>query len=95
MSLIIEIKVVPSSGRNKWVLDKSNKLKAYLKSAPERGLANEELVKSIAKALRLPATMVAIVSGATSRNKRVKINAEVTYDQLLAALGIEQQMKAF
>jgi len=45
MSLVFDLKVVPRSGRNKWVLDKSGKLKCYLKSPPEKGLANKELIK--------------------------------------------------
>ena len=92
---MVEIKVVPSSGRNKWMLDKSGMLKAYLKSPPERGLANEELVKTMAKALKVTQKEVSIVSGLTMRNKRLKIDANITYDQLLAALGIEQQLSLF
>ena len=95
MSLIIQVKVVPSSGRSKWAVDKTGILKAYLKSPPEKGLANEELVRVIAKALRLPQSEVGIVSGATSRTKRVKINAEIVYDQVLKALGIEVQLPLF
>ncbi len=95
MSLIIQIKVVPSSGKSKWLVDKSGILKAYLKSPPEKGLANEELVKTIARALRLPQTQVGIISGATSRIKRIKINAELRYEQILKALGIEEQTSLF
>ena len=39
MSLVIEIKVFPSSGRQKFVIDKSGKLKCYLKNPPEKGKA--------------------------------------------------------
>ncbi len=95
MTLIIEVKVSPGSGRSAWKIDKSGVLKAYLKSPPERGLANEELVKSLAYALKVPLKEVTIISGKTSRNKRIKINALITYAQLLAALGIEQQMTVF
>lgn len=91
MSLIIQVKVVPSSGRSKWAVDKSGILKAYLKSPPEKGLANEELVKTVAKALKIAQSDVAIISGATSRIKRIKINTEISYDQILKALGIEIQ----
>lgn len=95
MTLIIQVKVVPSSGRSKWVIDKSGILKAYLKSPPQKGLANEELVKAIAKALRLPIAEVIIISGATSKLKRVKINASVSYEHILKAMGIEQQLDLF
>jgi uncharacterized protein (TIGR00251 family) len=95
MTLIIEVKVSPGSGRSAWKIDKSGVLKVYLKSPPERGLANEELVKSLAYALKVPLKEVTIISGQTSRNKRIKINASITYEQFLAALGIEQQMTVF
>ncbi len=54
MALIIEVKVVPSSGKQQWVLDKAGKLKCYIKSPPERGLANQEIITLLAKALKLP-----------------------------------------
>lgn len=95
MPLIIEVKVTPSSGRCAWKIDKSGILKAYLKSPPEKGLANQELVKEIARALRVATKEVVIMSGQTSRNKRIKINAEISYEQLLKALEIEQQLSVF
>ena len=93
MSLIIEVKVVPSAGKNGWILDKAGKLKGYLKSPPERGLANQELIDLLAKALKIPKQKVILVSGATSRIKRIKIEYELTVEQLYAALGIERQIK--
>lgn len=89
MELILDVKVVPSSGQNKWVVDKSGKLKCYLKSAPERGLANYELVTIIAKALRLTKADVTIVSGGTSRNKRVKIVSSYALQEILEKFGVE------
>ena len=92
MALVIEVKVVPSSGRSQWLLDKSGMLKCYLKNPPERGLANDELVKTLAKALGIPQAEILIIVGAASRTKKIKISRELTRDQVLAALGIEQQM---
>ena len=45
MALIITVKVVPASGRNQWVIDKSGALKCFLKSPAEQGKANKELIK--------------------------------------------------
>ncbi len=95
MALIIQVKVVPSSGHSKWAVDKSGILKAYLKSPPEKGLANQELIKALAKALGLPQSEVMIISGATSRIKRIKVNAELNYEQILEAIGIEKQISLF
>lgn len=95
MAIIVQIKVVPSSGQNKWVLDKSGLLKCYLKSSPERGLANKELVKLVAKALSIPQSDVQIVSGTTSRKKRLKIASDITLEQILSFLGVERQIGLF
>ena len=95
MSFIFQVKVVPQSGRNKWVIDKSGTLKCFLKSAPEKGLANKELVKLIAKALSIPQQDVQIIAGQTSRTKRIKVSVEITLDKLLALLKIEKQQSLF
>ena len=95
MPLIFEVKVVPSSGRSAWVLDKSDNLKCYLKSPAEHGKANEELIKAVAKALGVPQAMVSIVQGYQSRKKLIKINADIAYEALLHKLGIERQIKIF
>ena len=91
MNLVFNIKVVPSSGRNKWIIDLSGKLKCYLKNPPEKGLANKELIKIIAKTVGVTKSDVEIVAGATSRNKRIKIFAKLTYDEFLAKLGLNVQ----
>ncbi len=92
MALVIEVKVVPSSGKQLCVLDAAGGLKCYLKSAPERGLANEELIKMFAAAARLPRSAVHLMAGAASRKKIIKIDGSFTREQFLATLGIEVQM---
>ncbi|NBQ17882.1 DUF167 domain-containing protein, partial [bacterium] len=60
-----------------------------LKSAAENGKANNELIKTISYALKIPSSDVEIISGATSQKKMIKIHTALTLDQLLNALGIE------
>jgi uncharacterized protein (TIGR00251 family) len=93
--LIIEVKVVPSSGKSGCILDKAGRLKCYLKSPPERNEANTELVKLFAKALKLTQNEVSIVAGATSRIKKLKIAKTMTEDELLAHLGIQRQLSVW
>ena len=95
MALIFDVKVVPSSGRKEWKLDKADMLKCYLKSPAEQGKANNELVKDIAKIVGIAQNMVTIVAGAQSRKKRIKIESAITYDALLSLLGIDRQMSMF
>ena len=53
-------------------------------TAPEDGQANAALVKLIAKACGVPASRVALTSGATSRLKTIRIEA----DPLAAAASL-------
>ena len=92
MSLIIDIKVVPRSGKSMCKKDKAGTFVCYLKSPPERGLANKELTKYIAKELNITQQQVTIIGGATSRKKRIRIDMNITQEQLFAALGIEVQL---
>jgi len=68
----VSIKVIPKSGRSELKM-MGNSYKAWLKSAPADGQANEELVRMLADKLRIPKSSVEIVSGFSSRNKIVDI----------------------
>jgi uncharacterized protein (TIGR00251 family) len=91
MAIIIEVKVVPQSGKTGCKLE-HERLKCFLKSAPEKGKANKELLSYFAKKLNLPAAAVQLMSGATHRLKRVQIDAELSFEDVCMALGIERQM---
>ncbi|MFH1643729.1 MAG: DUF167 domain-containing protein [bacterium] len=93
MSFIIDVKVIPASGRQFFFLDKSEKLKCYLKNPPEKGKANDELIKLISKKLSLPKSNIEIVLGAKDRNKKIKIDTNLSYDEILLKLGVEKQLK--
>lgn len=95
MTLLFIVKVVPSAGKQAWQLDKAGILKCYLKSAPEGGKANQELIKFLAKSLALTQNEIEIVAGATSRNKKIKIQTNLSYLQVLNALGIATQTNIF
>lgn len=84
--------MVPSSGKVGSKLDKNGMLIIHLKSCPERGMANAELVKYIAKSVGITQQQVTLIGGLTSRKKRIAIDASITKQQVLCALGIEEQM---
>ena len=67
--LTIQIKVVPASGRNEWVLDKNGQLKCFLKKEAQKGQANAELRKTLAKKLSITQDLVEITLGAISKRK--------------------------
>lgn len=91
MRHILEIKVRPSSGRQLIKRDKTGKITCSLKSAPEKGKANQELVTFLSRALSIPQENVVITRGTTSRNKTVQISSEQSRDDILQLLGLEIQ----
>ena len=95
MALIIDIKVVPVSGRQDLVLDKSGILKCFVVAPPEDGKANREVVEIFAKKLSLKKYDIEIIGGLTSRKKRLAIQTTMTYDQMLELLGWANQKKIF
>jgi uncharacterized protein (TIGR00251 family) len=95
MAFTVIIRVIPKSGRSFCMLDKANRLRCYLKSPPEQGKANKELLSRIAKALGVSQHMVAILMGATTRIKTIRVTSNHTYAALLERLGIENQQQVF
>ncbi len=89
--LMLEIKVTPRSGRSELLLDKKGKLRAFLKSAPEGGKANKELIKLLAKSLKCSQSIITIVVGATHRTKIIKLDLLLSYDEVLIKLGLSYQ----
>ncbi len=89
--LMLEIKVTPSSGRSEFMLDKQGRLKAFLKSPPEKGKANKELIKLLSRSLKCPQSAITLIAGATHRNKTVKIDQPLSYEQVLIILGLSHQ----
>ena len=95
MAFVVDVKVFPSAGKKGWSLDKAGNLKCHLKSPAQQGKANDELIKSLSKALGIPQDMISISSGAQSRNKRITIDVDMTYNRFLELLGIDWQMDMF
>ncbi len=91
--LVLEITVVPQSGRSALVLDKSRRLRCFVKAAPEKGKANDEVVNIIATALKIPKGNIEIVVGHTSRKKVVRIHQAISYEQFLDSIGYGVQSK--
>ena len=51
----------------------ANKIRIGLTSKPEKGKANLELIKKLAKHFKVPSSQIRIVSGLKSRKKIVEI----------------------
>jgi uncharacterized protein len=88
---VLDMKVVPSSGKQQCCLDRSGNLKCFLKNPAEKGKANKELIKFLSKKLKLEQCAINIIVGETSRKKRLKIDADVSFESICLKLGIELQ----
>lgn len=74
ISMKLNINVIPRSSETKIVEQNDNFLKIKIKSAPEKGKANDELIKFLAKHFKISKSKVNIIKGKTSRNKIVEIS---------------------
>lgn len=95
MALVFDIKVFPQAGRQKLLLDKSGILKCYILAAPEDGKANKEIIEFLAKLLDIKKQDIEIIGGLISRKKKLMIQTTLTYEQLLAKVGLEKQSTIF
>lgn len=91
MAVMLELKIVPQSGRQHFARDKSGAIKCYLKSPPVDGKANEELIKILSKKLSVTQESIKILQGITSRKKILKIDTALTLPAILQTLGVETQ----
>jgi uncharacterized protein (TIGR00251 family) len=89
MSLLVEIKVVPASGKLECTLDKNKAIKCYLKSTPEKRKANDELIKFLSKSIKVPQQNITIVGGEIIRKKQIKIDAELTIEEFYQKMGLK------
>ena len=82
----LDILVVPRSSRNQIAGEHDGRLKIQLNAPPVDGEANAALVQFLAKTLGLKKKDVAIVSGETSRRKRIRVSG-ISAAALQAAIG--------
>ena len=72
--MTLRVKVVPRSAKSEVTGELSDGvLKVKIAAAPEKGKANEELCRVLAKHYGVPRTSVSILSGHTASLKLVKI----------------------
>ena len=84
----LRLKVSPGASREGISRAADGALKIAVTAAPERGRANEAAVALLAKALGVPKSSVAVVAGAASRNKTLRIAGDARrIETRLAELG--------
>jgi Uncharacterized conserved protein len=80
-ALVFAVKVVPRASRSVVVGEYDGALRVRVAAPPVDGAANEELVRTLAQALKIPARHIEITNGHTSKLKQVRAQG-VTRDDL-------------
>ena len=70
---LLYCRVTPRAARNRIERDGA-RLRVYVTTVPEGGKANAQVVKLLSKALGVPKSRLVLVQGATSRDKRFRID---------------------
>ena len=73
-AVTFSVRVIPRASRSEIVGEHDAALKVKLASPPVDGAANAELIKLFAKKFGVSKSDIEIISGETSKNKRIKIN---------------------
>ena len=84
--VIFGVRVAPRASKSEIVGEVEGNLRVRISAPPVDGAANEEVVRVLAKAFGIAKSNVAILSGQTSKTKRIRITG-VTAAQFRNILG--------
>ena len=87
--VILALDVSPANGRANFITGYDpwrRSIRCAVRSAPEKGKANREVIEGLAGALGVPTASVRILAGATQSRKRVRIEG-IKKDTVLGVLG--------
>jgi uncharacterized protein YggU (UPF0235/DUF167 family) len=78
MPRLISVKLTPKAssdriGETRILPDGQEQLTAYVTAVPEKGKANEALLRLLARHLGVPPSRLKVVRGHTNRNKVIEI----------------------
>jgi uncharacterized protein (TIGR00251 family) len=85
----LSVRVHPGARKNSVTGVHADAIKIALTAPPVDGKANEALVAFLADALHLPRARVALVAGATSRAKMVRITGKSAAEVAAALFPVE------
>jgi uncharacterized protein (TIGR00251 family) len=76
MITVLLIKVTPNAKKNQIIGKEEGILRIRIRGIPEKGRVNEELISFLAEVLDISKSQIKIVSGHTSRLKKVEIEGD-------------------
>jgi uncharacterized protein len=83
--IVFKVQVVPRASRSEIVGEHNGAMRVRIAAPPVDGAANEELVKLLARSLRVPRASVDILNGHSAKLKTVSI-AGISSDALVKTL---------
>lgn len=84
----MRIRVIPRASRTEVQEIHGDELKIRLNAPPVDGKANQSLIKFLSKKLRIPKGAIELLSGDTSRSKRLAISG-LNSQEIAEMLGVE------
>lgn len=73
LRLVFEVKVTPKANKTATAGREGERIKVRLAATPQKGEANAELIRFLAKTLGLTQAQVVLVTGDTGRLKRIAL----------------------
>ena len=71
--IILSIRTQPGSSKNRIIGEYGGRLKLAVTAAPEKGKANKAVIELLADTLHIHESSIHIISGESSRDKRLMI----------------------
>lgn len=88
--IILPVKVTPKSHRNEILGWENQELKIKIAATPEKGNANDVLLRFLAEYLKISFSSITLIAGATSRHKRICIMS-LSFNEVVQALNKEKK----
>lgn len=79
--MILSVKVIPNASKNEILRWEEGRLVIKIQGVPEKGKVNANLIAFLAKTLGIAKSQIEILSGETSRLKRLNIKG-VSLEQI-------------
>ncbi len=92
-SITISVRVSPNAGRTSIKEVYNGAIKIALAAPPVDGAANSALIAYLAKKLKMKKKSITIVSGQSSRNKKVRITETVDAKFIEKQLGLSEEQE--
>jgi uncharacterized protein YggU (UPF0235/DUF167 family) len=77
-STVIDVRVLPRASRCEILDPVAGRLRIRTTAAPSDGNANRDVARQLARAYEVPVSRVALIRGASSRDKRFRITGPYT-----------------